>query len=72
MSPTKYEIPEANLYLSEEGVFSPEVEPGEKLVDLTDKHARILDVIYHGNAIRPMPSLKGSGGGSKEGKDEVT
>jgi hypothetical protein len=48
MNSTKFRIPDTNLYLRADGTFSPTIEPGETVLELTSKHAHLLEVVYHG------------------------
>lgn len=61
----RYQIPHSRhqLYLRSDGLFSPTVEPGEEVLELTSEHARLLDVVYHGQALQQMTFLKDSSPG---------
>ena len=61
MNATKYRIPDMNLYLRPEGLFTPTIEPDDEVLELTIKHARVLEVIYYGQVLQQMISLKDSG-----------
>jgi hypothetical protein len=54
MSPIKYRIPRTTLYLSEDGVFSPKLEPGEEEVPLTRDHAAIVSSVYAGRMMQTL------------------
>lgn len=56
MRTVKYRMADLPLYLSEDGLFSPRVEPGEREVALARDHAAILGSVYAG---RRMQTLSG-------------
>lgn len=59
MNFTKYRIPDTDLYLRADGIFSPTVEPGETVLDLTPD---ILEVAYHGRTLQRLTVLADSAG----------
>jgi hypothetical protein len=61
MNATKFRIPDTGLYLRADGTLSPTVEPGETALDLTSEHAELLEVVYHGQALKQMTLLSNSG-----------
>jgi hypothetical protein len=60
---TKFRIPDTGLYLRADGILSPTVEPGETALDLTSEHAQLLEVVYHGQALKQMTLLSNSTSG---------
>jgi hypothetical protein len=58
MNATKFRIPGTDLYLRSDGKISPEGDPTEKAIDLTSKNARLLDVVYHGRALKQVVFLE--------------
>ena len=75
MNTTKFRIPDTGLYLRADGIFSPTVEPGETALDLTNEHAHLLEVVYHGQALKQMTFQKNSstahGGSDEEGMEVI-
>jgi len=68
LSVTKYRIPETNLYLRADGIYSPAVEREEQVVNLTRKHAHLLEVVYHGQALQQMAVLSSE---DSDGQDKL-
>ena len=69
MSATKFRIPDTDLYLSEDGTFSPIVESSEAALELTNENAELLQVIYHGQALKQLTFLNNSSTAHGDSKD---
>ena len=69
MSATKFRIPDTDLYLSEDGTFSPIVESGEAVLELTSENAELLHVVYHGQALKQLKFLSNSSTAHGDNKD---
>jgi hypothetical protein len=66
MNHIKYQIPGTELYLRSDGIFSPIVEPGEKVLELTRDHIDVLNKVYFGQALKNMNVLDNSNSGAND------
>ena len=58
LNSTKFRIPDTKLYLSADGTISPTIQAGEKVLNLTSENARLLEVVYHGRALKQLVFIK--------------